>query len=123
MGHDGRVTERVDTPLIPLLAVMLWGALAAVLTAPFTAALTALAFRFPIPFDGYAEGGGEALNAAFASVFYLVSGGGFVLAACGAGAGYLLARRTTAGLWPLLPLTLLSAGGCALIGTLLLALF
>ncbi|MFF0487387.1 hypothetical protein ACFYTQ_00045 [Nocardia sp. NPDC004068] len=78
---------------VALWAAAVWGALAAVLVTPFAAALVASVFRFPIPFGGYARGGGEAVNAGLAAVFYLVVGVGPVLAVLGAVAGVVVTRQ------------------------------
>ncbi len=100
---------------------MAWGALAAVLTAPIAAALVAIVYRFPIPFGDYATGAGDALNAAAASVFYLVIGGGVLLAALGAVAGGLITRSTGTSLLRALALSVAAGFGLALLGALLLA--
>ena len=94
------------------------GAVVAVLTAPAAAAVVASAYRFPIPFGEYARGIGEATNAAFASVFYVVLGGGLILAGCGAIAGVLIARGKRR---PVLTLTAAAGFGIALVGALVLS--
>ncbi|MGH8881332.1 MAG: hypothetical protein ACRD0P_28955, partial [Stackebrandtia sp.] len=70
-GAFGRDTRPTGTS-VWLAAV--WGAVLAVVTTPIAAAIVASVYRFPIPFGEYARGIGEATNAAFASVFYLVLG-------------------------------------------------
>ncbi|MCM6776523.1 hypothetical protein NDR87_21500 [Nocardia sp. CDC159] len=105
---------------VAIWAVALWGALAAVLTAPVAAGLMASVYRFPIPFGDYARGFGDALNAAAAAVFYLIVGGGVVLAALGGVAGALVARRG-GGLIRSLALTVAAGFGLALVGALGLA--
>ncbi|MGV9802340.1 hypothetical protein ACWDTP_30255 [Mycobacterium sp. NPDC003449] len=68
------------------------GAAAAIGWAPLAAGLTAVAYRFPVPFSGYADGLADAPTAALASLFYLVLGGFVVLGVLGATAGAVLAR-------------------------------
>ncbi|WP_043653326.1 hypothetical protein [Nocardia thailandica] len=77
---------------VRLTSALLCG-FAAVLAAPFAAAFTAAVYRFPIPLDGYARGIDEIWAAGFASLFYLVLGGGFLLAALGIGLGWALSGR------------------------------
>jgi hypothetical protein len=60
------------------------------------AALTALLFRFPIPFGGYANGVDAVVPALLAVAFYGILGGFIVQAILGGLAG-LLAARSTAG--------------------------
>ncbi|RDI69244.1 hypothetical protein DFR76_101782 [Nocardia pseudobrasiliensis] len=132
-GRNGRsfahsrivvVTGEPRKPRTTGLAVwagMAWGALAAVLTAPIAAALVAIVYRFPIPFGDYATGAGDALNAAAASVFYLVIGGGVLLAVLGAVAGGLITRSTGTSLLRALALSVAAGFGLALLGALLLA--
>ncbi|PXX71655.1 hypothetical protein DFR70_1011089 [Nocardia tenerifensis] len=102
-------------------AIALWGALTAVLTAPITAILLGVVYRFPIPFGDDARGVDEAGNAALASAYYLVKGEGVIVAALGGGAGYLLARATGPGLIRPLALAVATAFGLALLGAALLA--
>ncbi|MBF6541629.1 hypothetical protein [Nocardia brasiliensis] len=116
MGIEG---ERLGLPA--LWAVAAWGLIAAVLSAPVAAALVGVVYRFPIPFGDHAQGVGEAGNAAMASVFYLVKGEGFVLAALGGGAGYGIARAVGPGLLRALTLAVLAAFGLALLAALVLA--
>lgn len=72
----------------------LWGAVAAVVTAPLAAAVVACAYRFPVPFSDYARGLSGAADAAVASLFYLVLGGAIVLAVAGAVVGFVVRRGT-----------------------------
>lgn len=116
MGFEG---ERMG--LLGLWAVAAWGLITAVLSAPPAAALVGAVYRFPIPFGDHAQGVGELGNAAMASVFYLVKGEGFVLAALGAGAGYLIARTVGPALLRALSLSILAAFGIALLAALVLA--
>ncbi|MFI6041729.1 hypothetical protein ACIA8C_08840 [Nocardia sp. NPDC051321] len=110
---------RTSTPA--LVAVALWGLIIAVLAAPVAAALVGIVYRFPIPFGDDARGVEEVGNAAMASVFYLIKGEGFVLAALGAVVGYLLARALAPSLGRALILTVLSAFGLAMLGAISLA--
>ncbi|MFI5779362.1 hypothetical protein [Nocardia sp. NPDC051570] len=116
----GQPRESRSTGLVAWAAAA-WGALAAVLTAPVAAAVMASVYRFPIPFGDYARGVGDAINAALASVFYLVIGGGVLLAALGAVAGLLIARANGPRLARTLALTVAAAFGLALLGALILA--
>lgn len=68
------------------------GALLAILLAFPLAALSALLFRFPIPFASYESGWGAALHALAAVRFYGALGG-FVLLACLGGLGGVAAHR------------------------------
>jgi len=69
------------------------GAITAVFGAFPAAALTALGFRFPIPFGGYASGVEAVGPALLAVVFYGLVTGGFVVLPClGAAVGYFAAR-------------------------------
>lgn len=77
---------------VRLTSALLCG-FAAVLLAPVAAAFTAAVYRFPIPLEGYATGTGEIWSAGFASIFYLVLGGGFLLAGAGIGVGWALSGR------------------------------
>jgi hypothetical protein len=56
------------------------------------AALTALVFRFPIPFGSYMSGPGAVMPAIFAAAFYGMIGGFMVQAVLGGIAGVLGAR-------------------------------
>ncbi|WP_128145336.1 hypothetical protein [Nocardia africana] len=107
---------------VTLWAVVLWGALTAVLTAPVAAALVASVYRFPIPFGVYAEGVREAVNAALAAVFYLVTGGGMLLAVLGGAAGLLIVRAPGRRLGRSLALTFAAGFGLAVVGAFALAL-
>lgn len=107
-------------PVSSLWLAALWGAVVAVLTAPFAAAVVASVYRFPIPFGEYARGIGDATNAAFASVFYLVLGEGLLLAVCGAGAGVFLARGGRRQR-RVLALSAAASFGMALVGAVVLA--
>ncbi|MCU1644653.1 MAG: hypothetical protein JWN03_4928 [Nocardia sp.] len=108
---------------LTLWAVAAWGGIAAVLTAPIAAALVGSIYRFPIPFGDNASGVDDAVNAALASVFYLVMGEGVVLAALGGVAGYFIARAVGPGLLRPLALAVLAAFGLTLLGALILAAF
>ncbi|MEV5652751.1 hypothetical protein AB0L57_31255 [Nocardia sp. NPDC052254] len=101
---------------------VLWGALVTICWAPVAAGLVASVYRFPIPFDGYARGVGDALNAALASVFYLVVGGVFPLALAGALAGFLHARGAVRGSARCLTLIAATGFATACAAALLLAL-
>lgn len=69
------------------------GAITATVGAFPAAALTALSFRFPIPFRGYASGFEAVWPALLAVVFYGLVIGGFVVLPClGAAVGYFAAR-------------------------------
>jgi hypothetical protein len=101
---------------------VLWGALAAVLTAPVAAAMVASVYRFPIPFGEYAAGLHEAVNAALAAVFYLVTGGGMLLAVLGGAAGLMIVRAHGRRLGRALALTTAAGFGLAVVGAFALAL-
>lgn len=90
------------------MAILRWtlaGALIAVTACFPLAALTALVFRFPIPFAGYRRGWEAAAEAPAAMHFYAltigsVPGGGYaLLAVLGALAGYAGARIVPATSW------------------------
>ncbi|MET9490126.1 MULTISPECIES: hypothetical protein [unclassified Nocardia] len=115
--------EENRTGGLVLWAVAAWGGIAAVLTAPIAAALVGIVYRFPIPFGDNARGAGDALNAALASVFYLVMGEGVVLALLGGAAGYFIARAVGPGLLRPLALAVVAAFGLTLLGALVLAAF
>ncbi|WP_067824890.1 hypothetical protein [Nocardia inohanensis] len=117
----GSAGERTDW--LVLWAVAAWGAIAAVLTAPLTAGLVGVVFRFPIPFGEPARGLGDVLNAVMASVFYLIWGEGVVLAVLGGTAGYFIARGFGPGLLRPLSLAVAAAVGLGLVGGLILAVF
>lgn len=57
------------------------------------AGLTALVYRFPLPFDGYARGPAGVWDAMLATFFYGLAGGFLIVPALAAGAGTLLRRR------------------------------
>jgi hypothetical protein len=69
------------------------GALAAALTWFPAAVGVGLAYRFPIPFAGFATSIADIL---WAALVYWVAGGFLVLAAAGAATGWWLARRRPA---------------------------
>lgn len=85
--------------------------------APVAAALVAVAYRFPVPFGGYASGLDDALTAAAASLFYLILGGALVLGVLGAVTGATLASRRRAGM-----LTAVAGLAFAVLGAVSLAL-
>ncbi|QIS03709.1 hypothetical protein F5X71_16495 [Nocardia brasiliensis] len=97
------------------------GAVAAVLLAPVAAALTALVYRFPVPMAGYARGFGGVGDAALGSLFYLILGGGPVLAALGAVGGVVAARVAGPDRRRARVLTLLVAAAVALLAAVALA--
>ncbi|WP_139360184.1 hypothetical protein [Mycobacterium sp. D16Q16] len=68
------------------------GAACAIGFSPVAAALTVVAYRFPVPMTGYVSGPANIWAAMFGAVFYLVLGGFAVIGGFGAGAG-LLAER------------------------------
>ncbi|WP_067538302.1 hypothetical protein [Nocardia crassostreae] len=70
----------------------LWGSLAAIVAAPFAAAIVATLYRFPVPLSDYVYGLPGAPAAAIGSLFYLLLGGAFVLGILGAAGSYLTAR-------------------------------
>ncbi|PPJ21079.1 hypothetical protein C5E44_05655 [Nocardia nova] len=107
---------------VALWVGVLWGALVAVLTAPLAAAVVASVYRFPIPFGEYAEGLREAVNAALAAVFYLVMGGGMLLAVLGGAAGLMIVRAHGRRLGRSLALTFAAGFGLAVLGAFALAL-
>ncbi|UGT44727.1 hypothetical protein LTV02_15610 [Nocardia yamanashiensis] len=113
--------EEDRTSRLVLWAVAAWGAIAAVLTAPFAAGLVGVLFRFPIPFGEPARGLEDILNAIMASVFYLIWGEGVILAGLGGTAGYFIARRFGPGLLRSLALAVSAAFGLALFGGVILA--
>ncbi|MFJ4657174.1 hypothetical protein ACIP5Y_38410 [Nocardia sp. NPDC088792] len=115
--------EEEGTSRLVLWAVAAWGAIAAILSTPLTAALMGLIWRFPIPFDGTAGGLAEAGNAGLASIYYLVMGEGFLLAALGATAGYFIARALTPYLLRPLILAILASAVLSLLSALVLAIF
>ncbi|WP_227982612.1 hypothetical protein [Nocardia spumae] len=120
---DGDASRgRIPLPGPAAWVVALWGAVVAICSAPFAAALVASLYRFPIPFGDYARGLNEALNAALASIFYLVIGGIVPLALAGAIAGFLLARRNVRGRARCLALTAATGFAMACVCALLLAL-
>ena len=80
------------------------------------AALTALLFRFPIPFGGYASGIDAVVPALLAIAFYGPLGG-FIVQAILGGIAALLAARSTAGRTPFV-----FATAAALPGVLLLSI-
>lgn len=119
---DGGPAEPRGVSGVALWVGVLWGALAAVLTAPVAAAMVASVYRFPIPFGVYAEGLREAVNAALAAVFYLVMGGGLLLAVLGGAAGLMIVRAHGVRLGRALALTTAAAFGLAVVGAFALAL-
>ncbi|OXR41528.1 hypothetical protein B7C42_06420 [Nocardia cerradoensis] len=120
-GDGGPAGEPRVTGVVLWVGV-LWGALAAVLTAPVAAAMVASVYRFPIPFGVYARGPHEAVNAALAAVFYLVMGGGLLLAALGGAAGLMIVRAHGRRLGRALALTTAAGFGLAVVGAFALAL-
>jgi hypothetical protein len=74
------------------------GSLVAILASFPIAALTALVFRFPIPFAGYASGPKAVLPALYAAAFYGMLGG-FVAQALLGGTAALIAQRFKKGSW------------------------
>ena len=103
-------------------AAPVWGAAAAVVSAPVAAALVGSAYRFPVPFMGYARGPSAAGNAALGSVFYVMLGGALVLAVAGAAAGWWVRRVVVASSKRVVSYTVGLAFVAALIGALTLAL-
>ncbi|MFJ1455165.1 hypothetical protein [Nocardia sp. N2S4-5] len=102
-------------------AVPLWGAVAALLTAPLAAAVVACVYRFPVPFAEYARGPSGAADAALASVFYLILGGALVLALAGAVVGMLVQRGSARNPWRSAALTTLGAFAVATVAAVVLA--
>ncbi|MFW5950824.1 MAG: hypothetical protein ACOCVZ_01770 [Gemmatimonadota bacterium] len=64
------------------------------------AGITALVYRFPLPFGGYVRGPAGVWDAMLATIFFGLAGGFLLVPALAAGAGILLRRR--AGQHPLL---------------------
>ena len=69
------------------------GALVGTVGSPFLAAITALVFRFPVPFYKYVSGPAEVVLAFEGAIFYGLLGGFVVEAALGGLGGVLGARR------------------------------
>ncbi|MFF2550636.1 hypothetical protein ACFVUS_06525 [Nocardia sp. NPDC058058] len=116
-----RIETDGTSALVPW-TVAAWGLIAAILTAPFSAAIIGIAYRFPIPFGDKATGLADALNAAAASVYYLVMGEGFVLAALGGLAGYFIAQALRPRLIFSLVCAVAAAFGISLLAALTLAM-
>jgi hypothetical protein len=89
-------SEQVDLS-VSLIRAALTGALAAIVLAFPLAALTALVFRFPIPFGSYESGPAAVPLALMAVVFYGTLGGFLLLGVLGAGAGIVVHRTATNG--------------------------
>ncbi|MFI6040778.1 hypothetical protein ACIA8C_04030 [Nocardia sp. NPDC051321] len=75
-----------------------WGAVAAVVVVPPAAAIVAAVYQFPVFMYGEARGLSEADNAAMGSLFYLLFGGGPIMALLGAAAGGFVSRHTRPGI-------------------------
>jgi hypothetical protein len=87
---DGMAMANSDPRHRRMMVAALWfatGAATAVAASFPLAALCALAFRFPIPFDGYRSGSAAIRPALLAVVFYGVLGGFVVQAGVGGVAG------------------------------------
>jgi hypothetical protein len=73
------------------------GALVGVVGSLPLAALSALVFRFPVPFAGYMSGPGAVVPALMGTLFYGIALGGFVVQALLGGLGGLAGARRG---WP-----------------------
>ncbi|MEV6768231.1 hypothetical protein AB0N05_06305 [Nocardia sp. NPDC051030] len=100
---------------------VLRGVLTANLAAPLAAAVVASVYRFPLPLIGYGYGISNAVNAAFASLFYLIFGGALVLAALGAVGGLVAVRIAAPDAGRVARLTTAMAIVVALLGATVLA--
>jgi hypothetical protein len=76
------------------------GAAVAVIASFPLAAISALVFRFPIPFGGYASGPDAVIPALTATLFYGALGGFAVQAALGGIAGVIAGRQSGAAVAP-----------------------
>jgi hypothetical protein len=122
VGHRSQVSATVGQAMIERRSRwIVEGAIVGVIGSPFLAALTALVFRFPVPFYAYVSGARGMVPAFLGAIFYEALGGIVVQALLGGLGGVTGAHRG----WPahrqMHKLCIVFALICAELGVLTLA--